>query len=166
MASDYEKDLKQAKDELANMLAGRERMEIEIARQKRKVAALAELCDESDIADQLIDLELGGLTEACTTVLRGSRKEWLNTSEIQSALKELGFPISAYKAPNASIATTVNRLAEDGVVVADKRLGAGAIEYKWVGRHPTDHISRRASKSASAETMLAQTLVAERTKKK
>ena len=63
-----------------------------------------------------------------------SRKEWLNTGEIQRALKELGFPIDTYKAPNASITTTVNRLVDDGYVVSDKRLGAGAIEYKWVGK--------------------------------
>ncbi len=28
-------------------------------------------------------------------------------------------------------------MVDDGVVVADKRLGAGAIEYKWVGKVPT-----------------------------
>lgn len=119
-------------EKLANLLAERERLEIEIAKTKRRIAAWAELCSDSDL-ESPIDLDLGGLTEACTTVLRGTRKDWLNTAEIQTALKELGFPIHTYKAPSASIATTVNRLVDDGVVVSDKRLGSGAIEYKWVG---------------------------------
>jgi hypothetical protein len=134
MTSDYFKDLKRATKELAGLLANREQIEIEIARQKRKVAALSELCNEDEIVDLVPSLELGGLTEACTTALRGTRKEWLTTTEILAALKELGFQLGHYKAPIASITTTVNRLVEDGVVVADKRLGAGATEYKWVGR--------------------------------
>lgn len=134
MVSNYKEDLRHEKAKLAGMMAALENLETDIAKQKRKVAALAELCGENEFSELAVDLDLGGLTDACTTVLRGSRKEWLNTGEIQIALKELGFPIHTYKAPNASIATTVNRLAEDGVVVADKRLGAGAIEYKWVGK--------------------------------
>jgi hypothetical protein len=130
--------LDKERKKLAELTALRERIEIEIAKTKRKVAAWAELCEECDTAGPPIDLDLGGLTQACITALRGSRKEWLNTTEIQAALKELGFPISQYKAPNASIATTVNRLVDDGVVVADKRLGAGATEYKWVGKVPAD----------------------------
>jgi hypothetical protein len=137
MATDYQKDLKQAQQELADLLASREQTEIEIARQKRKIAALIELCREDDDFTDSTPLDLGGLTEACTTVLRGARKNWMNIAEIQLALTELGFPIRNYKAPVASISTTVNRLVEDGVVVADKRFGPGATEYKWVGKVPT-----------------------------
>lgn len=148
MAPDYKDDLKQAQIKLNSLLATLENLETDIARQKRKVAALAELCSaEDDVVTSVVDLDLGGLTNACITVLRGSRKEWLNTSEVQTALKELGFPISTYKAPNASIATTLNRLVENGYVVKDEKLGAGAVEYKWVGRYvvrstftpPSDH---------------------------
>jgi hypothetical protein len=129
--------LEKERKKLAALMLEQERVAVEIAKTKRRMAAWAELGEENDVALPPLDLDLGGLTEACMTVLRGSRKEWLNTGEIQRALKELGFPIDTYKAPNASIATTVNRMAEDGVVVADKRLGAGAIEYKWVGKVPT-----------------------------
>ena len=128
---------KERENKLAALMLEQERIAVEIAKTKRRMAAWAELAEESDIALPPLDLDLGGLTEACMTVLRGSRKEWLNTGEIQRALKELGFPIDTDKAPNASIATTVNRMVDDGVVVADKRLGAGAIEYKWVGKVPT-----------------------------
>jgi len=148
MGPDYQEDLRLARATLTALLAARENIEKDIARQKRKIAALAELCNEGEFIDMSVDLDLGGLTVACITVLRASRKEWLNTTEIQTALKELGFPIHTYKAPNASIATTVNRLVEDGVVVADKRLGAGAIEYKWVGRVPADHPVRKLGEGA------------------
>jgi hypothetical protein len=131
--TDYKQDLNQAKAKLITLIQARENIENDIARQKRKVAALAELCNESEFSEAIADLDLGGLSEACTTVLRGTRKDWLNISEIQTALKELGFPIHTYKAASASIATTVNRLVDDGVVVSDKRLGTGATEYKWIG---------------------------------
>jgi hypothetical protein len=138
MASDYRKDLQLAREELANLLVSREQTEIEIARQKRKVAALVELCGEGEgdeptnIAVVRAGLELGGLTDACRTAMRSSRKQWMTISEIQEALKELGFPLDKYKAPTASITTTVNRLVEAGEVEVDKRPG-GASEYKWVG---------------------------------
>src|SRR5208283_5985031 len=80
------------------------------------------------------DLDLGGLTDACRTVMRGSRKAWMTIAEIQEGLRELGFPLKDYKAPTASITTTVNRLAEPevGEVVVEKHVGR-ANEYKWVG---------------------------------
>jgi hypothetical protein len=135
MVTNYQKDLQSAKDKLAELLINKEHIEVQIARQKRRVAALAELCNADEASESEADLDLGGLTEACTTVLRGTRKEWLNTAEILMALKELGFQLGHYKAPIASITTTVNRLVEDGVVVAEKRPG-DATEYKWVGKVP------------------------------
>jgi len=137
MAVKYLKDLKEAREELGQMLAHREQVEIEIARQRRKVAALSELCEESDFANSVdllaaMGLEIGGLSDACRTALRASRKQWMTVAEIQEALKELGFPLDKYKAAAASITTTVNRLVDAGEVVVEKR-PAGASEYKWVG---------------------------------
>ena len=105
MASNYQKDLKQAREDLADLLANREQIEIEIARQKRKVAALSELCDESELGDgvnealQSLGLDLGGLSDACRTAMRASRKEWMTITEIQESLKELGFPLDKFKKP-------------------------------------------------------------------
>lgn len=123
--------LAKAQKELSELLLKREHIEILIAKQKRKVAAWVELCDESDVAEP-VDLDLGGLSDACRTALRGSRKEWITIAEIQAALKELGFPLQQYKAPAASITTTVNRMVEEGSVVPHK-LADGVAEYKWVG---------------------------------
>jgi hypothetical protein len=129
----YCDDLQKAKDRLADMLNAREQLEVDIARQKKRVAALAELCDASADVDQSIDLDLGGLTEACKTVLRGSRKSGMTTADIQVALKEIGFPMNEYKAPHASILTTVNRMVDSGEVVIKKSTQPGASEYTWVG---------------------------------
>jgi hypothetical protein len=133
VAKDYRDDLKQERETLANLLQQREEIEVKIARGKKRIAALAELCDESEFAEQVLDLDLGGLTDVCRTVLRASRKTWLTIPEIQEAIKELGFPLDQYKAAPASITTTVNRLVDGKEVVVDKR-PQGASEYKWVGR--------------------------------
>lgn len=132
-SKDYRNDLHEEREKLAQLLKSQEEMEVKIARQKKRVAALAELCDESEFTDQVLDLELGGLTDVCRTAMRGSRKEWMTIPEIQEAVKELGFPLHTYKAPAASITTTVNRLADAGEVVVSKRPGGGS-EYKWVGK--------------------------------
>ncbi len=121
---DTKQELKQAINELANLLNKKELIESEIAKQRRKVAAWQELCATDD--DNALDvgliacgnafmdsvLDLGGLTEACRTVLRGSRIEWMTITEIQSELKQLGFALEKYKAPAASITTTINRMVE------------------------------------------------------
>jgi hypothetical protein len=132
MVSKHRDDLTQEREKLAQFLREREQIETKIAHQKRRVAALAELSDESEFADALLDLDLGGLTDVCRTAMRASRKEWLTIAEIQEAIKELGFPLHQYKAAGASITTTVIRLVDAGEVAIEKH--AGANEYKWVGK--------------------------------
>lgn len=138
MTPTHQEELLKAREELAALLRKKEEIEITIARQKRKVAAWSELCDESEIGDgatealESLGLDLGGLSDACRTAMRASRKEWMTITEIQETLKELGFPLDKYKAPTASITTTVNRLADAKEVVVEKRPG-GASEYRWVG---------------------------------
>jgi DNA-binding HxlR family transcriptional regulator len=124
-------ELKREQEKLAALLQDREQIEVAIAKAKRRVAAWAELCDDSKTGEQIVDLDLGGLTEACRTVLRSSGKGWITTAEIQADLKELGFPLDKYKAPAASITTTVNRLVEAGEVAVNRRSNPGATEYRW-----------------------------------
>lgn len=133
MAKDHREELEAARDHLAALLRKREEIEVSIARQKRKVAAWAELCDESEFSDKLLDLDLGGLTDVCRTAMRASRREWMTANEIMNAIRELGFPLNEYKAPMATVTTTVNRLVESGEA-EDKRPNLGLIQYKWVGR--------------------------------
>jgi hypothetical protein len=120
---------------LEQLLKDQEAIEAAIARAKRRVAACKELLDDTETGELVskIDLDLGGLTDVCRTAMRASRKEWMTTAEIQQAVKELGFPLNDYKAPAASITTTVNRLVDAGEVAVDRRSNPGATEYKWVG---------------------------------
>lgn len=133
MVSKYKDDLRKESAVLAKLLRERDDLEIKIARQKKRISALAELCDETEFGDRPFDFDLGGLADVCRTAMRASRKEWMTIAEIQSAVKELGYPLDKYKAPAASITTTVNRMLEDGEVVIDKRPIPGANEYKYIG---------------------------------
>jgi hypothetical protein len=126
-------EIEKEQKELERLLQLREQTEVAIAKAKRRLAAWMEILDDTETGALAPDLDLGGLTDACRTAMRASRKEWLTTTEIMSALKELGFPIHEYKAPMASITTTVNRLAKNGEVVPSPRSQPGATEYKWVG---------------------------------
>jgi len=136
VADEHKHELQKAREQLAEMLRKREEIEVAIARQKRKVAAWSELCDESEFSENnllnLLGFDLQGLTETCRTAMRASRKQWMTIAEIMETLKELGFPLERYKAPAASVTTTVNRLVDAGEVEVSKR-PAGASEYKWVG---------------------------------
>ena len=67
----YIDDLKQEITELVKLLQDRDDIEVQIARHKKRVAALAELCDESEFGDQPLDLDHGGLTDVCRTAMRG-----------------------------------------------------------------------------------------------
>ena len=129
----YGRDLEHAMEALSKMLEQQEALEVQIARTKRKVALLSQLCDETDTLAVIPDLELGGLTEACRTVLRASRKEWMNVAEIANGLQELGFSLDKYKAPAASITTTIARMVDSGDVIPSGKTTPGATEYKWVG---------------------------------
>ncbi len=128
----YKHELERHRAQLAELLADREDVEVKIARLKKKVAAFAELCDESEFADG-IDLDLGGLTDVCRTAMRASRKAWMAIADIQKIVEELGFPLDQYKAPAASITTTVNRLHDAGEVEVDRQMGE-TVKYKWAGK--------------------------------
>jgi hypothetical protein len=135
--ADHRKDLQKARETLATLLRKREEIEISIAKQRRKVAAWSELCEESEFSEAhytLADLDgkmhLGGWSAACRTALRSAFDKWMTVSEIQERLRELGFPLDKYKAPAASITTTVNRLVEAGEVESRDTIMRGH-EYRW-----------------------------------
>lgn len=128
----YRKDFDEAKQCLDDLLKQREELEVSIAKQKRKVAALAQLCEDNEGIAVDPKLDLGGLTDACRTVLRASRKEWMTIGEIRTALEDIGFPIHKYRAIAASITTTVNRLVE-AHEARDARISGDGRVYKWIG---------------------------------
>jgi hypothetical protein len=130
----YQQDLLDARERLDFLLKWRDGLETLIARTKRKIALLTELTAESA---QAPDLDIGGLQDACITVLRSSKKDWLTAAEVQSELRDLGFPMDEYKAPQASVVTTINRLVGSGKVKADREQVPGTTLYRWAESTPT-----------------------------
>jgi hypothetical protein len=124
-------ELEKARSVLTDMLLQQEQLAIAIAKQKSRVAAWAELCNDSDVAEAPIDF--GGLSDSCRVVLRAASKEWLNVAEIQEGLKKLRFPLDEYKSPSGSIMTTVNRMVDSGEVIPDQHSETGTKRYKWAG---------------------------------
>jgi hypothetical protein len=127
--------------QLKSLLAQKEALEVKIAKQRQKVAAWEILANTDDgspsdttvYLESLIDIE--GLSDACRTVMRASSLEWMTTSDIQRDLREIGFPLEKYKAPNGAITTTVNRMSvgADPVVIAKRSSNPNVTFYKWVG---------------------------------
>jgi hypothetical protein len=122
------------------LLQEKELLEVKIAKQRQLVAAWEIIAEQEDASgpdssganlDDLLDRE--GLTNAISTVMRASSKEWMTTSDVQAGLQDFGFDLKKYKAPHAAILTTVNRLVEKGEVEVRPMTTAGGTQYKWVG---------------------------------
>lgn len=139
---DYLLERNVAIQQLALLLEEREQVEVKIARQRQKVAALDLLASQEDdsipdSAEEYLDtlLDRNGLTSAVCTVMRGNLG-WMTISQIQTELQKFGVDLSKYKAPAASITTTVNRLVEKSEV--DPRPAesfSGSAQYRWIGSH-------------------------------
>lgn len=136
MNREYKTELETAREELADMFREKEELETRIARQQRKVAALAILSDESEDTDDLFALGLGGLTSACRSVFRASTTKFLTPVEIRDRLRQLQFPIHEYKNILASIHNTLKRLEAKGEVrvkIRDVREEHDESVYQWIG---------------------------------
>jgi hypothetical protein len=131
MKREYKTDLEIAREKLADMFRLREELEIEIAKQQRNVAALATLSDESEETDDLFEMSLGSLTNACRSVFRASRNGILTPVEIRDQLALLRFPINQYQNILASIHNTLKRLEAKGEVKEVIQNDESA--YEWIG---------------------------------
>lgn len=126
----YKTDLERERERLNRLVEERERIEVLIARQRRRIAALSQLIDDDAKPSATDDL---GLTEACRSAFRNSDKEWMEMTDVMAGLRQIGFPLHTYKAPAASVATTVTRMVTAGEVNMVRVTGGGK-SYKWVGR--------------------------------
>jgi len=131
-----EEEVEEAREELADLFKQREELEIRIAKQQRRVAALAALVDESEESDQILELNLGGLTDVVRSALRAGGPRGLTPIEIRTRLIQLSFPTNEYKNFMASLHSVLNRLVDAGevrVVIFDKHEGRDGSVYQWVG---------------------------------
>src|SRR5258708_39180701 len=111
-----ESAVEEAREELATMFRQREELDIRIAKQQRRLAALVTLIDDSEDTDQLMELSLGGLTDATRTALRTAGPRGLTPAEVTARLSQLYFPVNEYTNFRASLGTVLKRLIKSGAV--------------------------------------------------
>jgi hypothetical protein len=131
-----DKALAEAREELARLFKEREELDIRIAKQQRRLGALATLVDDSEETDQIMELNLGGLTEAIRTALRAAGSRGLTPGEVTTRLIQLYFPVNEYKNFRASLITVLKRLVASGEVrtaIHDVQEGRDQSVYQWVG---------------------------------
>lgn len=126
MAHHHKAELKEAEDTLQVMLVQQELLQEQIARQKRKVAALTELANEEEDSGAPVGL-VTGVTDAVRTVLMAADKP-LNPAQVRSKVEALGLPQQQNLL--ASVHTVIRRLLESGDIesVGDLSFGGG---YRW-----------------------------------
>ncbi len=129
MTNKYKNDFLAAVDELQRLETTYSDLGTQIARQKKKVAALHELADLDDEGIAAIGL-VDGITDAVRTVFRSAEKP-LNPAEVRTRVEALGLP--PQKNILASVHTVIRRLQESGEIapVGDVSFGGG---YRWMGR--------------------------------
>jgi hypothetical protein len=108
---------------LDRLLSARIDLETQIAKQKKRVAALHELAETDEDAPAITGL-VEGITDAVRTVFRAAEKP-LNPAEVRSRVEALGLP--PQKNLLASIHTVIKRLLEAGEIegTGDPAFGGG-----------------------------------------
>lgn len=134
MTQRYSDDLGQALAELNRLMTFRENLEAQIAKQKKKVAALQDLVEVDEDGSPPARL-VSGITDACRTVLRAAGKPLLPI-EVRDGVERLGLPPQANLL--ASVYTVLRRLELAGEVVQDFEAnlqpGGSAVKaYRWAG---------------------------------
>jgi len=120
--------------ELKRLIAAQDRLETQIAKQKKKVAALQELMEANDANIRVVKL-VDGVTDACRTVLRAAGRPLLPI-EVRDGVLRLGLPSQANLL--ASVYTVLRRLKVSGEVMEDFETyrnpeGSAVMAYRWIG---------------------------------
>ena len=134
MAHGYKAELERERMGLAELLRQREALATRIAKRQTRVAALAALCEASGEIDDMTEMDLGGLTNACRTAFRAAGGKGLMPTEVRGALERLRFPTQTHKNILASIHTVIRRLEEAGEIrkaIHDRRDGQDKSVYQW-----------------------------------
>jgi len=110
------------------MLKEREELEVAIAKQKKRAAALRELVAVDNDNSPPTDL-VDGITDACRTVFRAAEKPLLPL-QVKTRVEALGFPPQSNLL--ASVHTVIRRLvAANEVEEVNPESGNGPIAYRW-----------------------------------
>jgi hypothetical protein len=149
--TDAEKALERGREELIRLFKERENLEIRIAKQQRRLAALVVLADDSEVADNLLELDLHGLTNAIRTALKSASPHGLTPNEIRTRLGELYFPVNEYTNFRASLHNVLKRLVaakEVRIAIHDVHEGRDESVYQWIQKfHYTERLAGRFSRN-------------------
>ncbi len=112
--------------ELQRMTEERHQLEIKIAKQKKRIAALAELANSDEASPAPVGL-VDGITDAVRTVFQGAEKP-LNPAQVRDRAQALG--VGRQQNLLASVHTVIRRLLEAGEIepLGDLDVGGG---YRW-----------------------------------
>jgi hypothetical protein len=133
--TDSEKALQQAREELLGMFKEREDLEIRIAKQQRRVAALAVLVDESEETSKIMGLDDYGLTDAIRTAFKSASPHGLTIDEVRIRLIQFSFPVNEYSNFRASLNSVLKRLVdakEVRIAIHDIHEGRNESVYQWI----------------------------------
>ena len=134
VTSDYGRDLEEASALLSKLLADREALEIHIAKQKRRVAALQELIRTDEIGPPKPSGLVDGITDACRVVFRAAEKA-LYPIEVRDRVEKLGLPPQTNLL--ASVHTIIRRLRDANEILEVfepvQSGGSTVAAYRWRG---------------------------------
>jgi len=114
---DYGKAYRHVSRELKNALHEREKLDNRITTLRKRIAALAANCQDEGIeiepsAEAEYLLENTGLTDDIVNILKVHSPAWLFPWQVKNKLEQLGYDMSNYKNPLATIHMVLKRLSE------------------------------------------------------
>ncbi len=123
---------------LKNAIAERSKLTQQIKRYEdaaRSILATTE--DEGEIAtyQERLDgiIEPTGFTDAIRRVLQGANGEALTATDVKDALPKVGFSLSGYSNPLASVHTILKRLSQNPVLYnVESVIKDGRSAYHWI----------------------------------
>jgi len=113
-SNSYEPTLLDMKDELAELLAQRKRLDNRIGLVRDGITVMTRLVQDTDSSSRP---RKKGLTGLVRQVMKGS--DWLSAGQIRDALKKEGLDIAAYKNIFAEINMILKRLGKSGEIEVD-----------------------------------------------
>lgn len=152
VTSKYKHDRDEALEVLSRLQEEHARLEIQIAKQKRIVAALHELTETTEDGPPITGL-VEGVTDACRVVFRSFDKPLLPV-EVSKHVQALGLPPQSNLL--ASVHTTIRRMKEAGEIkeVFESQAGGSAVAaYIWTGETNAAKLRRRVAEREAAEEM-------------
>jgi chorismate mutase len=152
--SHVEQVVRQAHEELRQLLHQRAEVMKRIGTVKQTIAGLANLFGDTILNDELMELidrkssgRQPGFTKACRMILMESNRA-LSARDVSEQIQERMPPIlSRHKDPIASVTTVLNRLVDYGEAQA-VLLSSGRRAWRWVSEPVTSHPANQAREVA------------------